>query len=258
MTGLEHALERAIVICATRPTVFRYFTDPRRFADWWGAGSSIEGRPGGSLRIRYPNGVTASGTVLEVVTDERVVFTYGYDDPAKPIPPGGSRVTVTLEDRPGGTLLTLRHELHDAATRDQHVPGWGYQLALFANVAARDQLADLAGTVDRYFAAWSEPDATRRQEAIRGVTTEGVTFKDAFGCTVGRDELLAHVAASQLHMPGIRLAMPRTCSLSSPGESSSSSRRVPLALRSIAGKIRRSASSRLSVSSLLPVPLNSS
>lgn len=206
MTGLEHALERAIVICATRPTVFRYFTDPRRFADWWGAGSSIEGRPGGSLRIRYPNGVTASGTVLEVVTDERVVFTYGYDDPAKPIPPGGSRVTVTLEDRPEGTLLTLRHELPDATTRDQHVPGWRYQLALFANVAARDQLADLAGTVDCYFAAWSEPDATHREEAIRGVTTEGVTFKDAFGCTVGRDELLAHVGASQLHMPGIRLA----------------------------------------------------
>ena len=42
------------------------------------------------------------------------------------------------------------------------------------------------------------------------------------------------------------------------GSSSSSSRRVALATRSIAGKIRRSASSRLSTSSLLPVPLNSS
>ena len=45
---------------------------------------------------------------------------------------------------------------------------------------------------------------------------------------------------------------------SASSESSSSSRRVALATRSMAGKIRRSASSRLSTSSLLPVPLNSS
>ncbi len=45
MTSLEHALERSVLICATRRTVFSYFTDNRRFADWWGEGSSIEPRP---------------------------------------------------------------------------------------------------------------------------------------------------------------------------------------------------------------------
>ncbi|HEY6552884.1 MAG TPA: SRPBCC family protein, partial [Vicinamibacteria bacterium] len=121
MTPLEHALERSILICATRRTVFSYFTDSRRFADWWGEGSHIEARPGGAMHIRYPNGVAASGQVLEIVPDERVVFTFGYDDPGKPIPPGGSRVTVTLEDRPEGTLVTLRHDLPTALVRDQHV-----------------------------------------------------------------------------------------------------------------------------------------
>jgi uncharacterized protein YndB with AHSA1/START domain len=166
MNRLEHALERSVLICATRHTVFSYFTDSKRFADWWGEGSSIEGRPGGAMRIRYPNGATASGNVVEMIPDERVVFTFGYDGPGKPIPPGGSRVTVTLEDRPRGTLLTLRHELADASVRDQHVQGWRYQLALFANVAAREQHVGVGAQVDRYFAAWSEPDPGRLRKSF--------------------------------------------------------------------------------------------
>jgi len=205
MNSLEHSLERSVLICATRRTVFSYFTDSRRFADWWGEGSSIEGRPGGAMRIRYPNGATASGQVVELVPDERVVFTFGYDDPGKPIAPGGSRVTITLADRPRGTLLTLRHELADAAVRDLHVQGWRYQLALFANAAAREQHADLTGLVDRYFAAWSEEDAAQRQEELRATTTDDVTFKDAFSCTEGQGDLVAHLAAARVHMPGVRL-----------------------------------------------------
>ena len=138
MNALVHALKRTILISAARSTVFRYFKDPERFAAWWGQGSRIERRPGGAVLIRYPNGVTASGKVLEVVEDERVVFTYGYDDPGKPIPPGGSRVTITLEDTREGTRLELLHETADAAVRDAHVPGWRYQLALFANVRRPD------------------------------------------------------------------------------------------------------------------------
>jgi uncharacterized protein YndB with AHSA1/START domain len=205
MNLLKHSLERSVLICATRRTVFNYFVDSKRFADWWGEGSSIEGRPGGAMRIRYPSGATASGTVVEVVPDERVVFTFGYDDPGKPIPPGGSRVTVTLQDRPRGTFLTLRHELADASVRDEHVQGWRYQLALFANAAARDQHVGAAALVDRYFAAWSEADGERRQEELRATTTEDVTFKDAFSSTEGRDDLGAQLAAVRVHMPGIRL-----------------------------------------------------
>ena len=205
MNPFAHALERSVLICATRRTVFSYFTDSKRFADWWGEGSSIEGTPGGSMRIRYPNGATASGQVVEVVPDERVVFTFGYDDPGKPIAPGGSRVTITLADRPRGTLLTLRHEVADASVRDLHVQGWRYQLALFANVAAREQHADLTGLVDRYFAAWNEEDGARRQEELGKTTSDDVTFKDAFSCTEGQGDLLAHLAAVRVHMPGVRL-----------------------------------------------------
>jgi uncharacterized protein YndB with AHSA1/START domain len=205
MTALDHALERTIVIAATRRTVFRFFTDSERFAAWWGAGSSIDGRAGGLVRIRYPNGVTASGSVVEIVEDERIVFTYGYDDPGKPIPPGGSRVTITLTDDSWGTRLHLRHELADPSTRDEHVQGWRYQLAVFANVAAREQNAGVADLVDRYLALWSEPDASARREGLRAVATEEVSLRDAFSCTSGVEDLSHHLSAAQSHMPGVRL-----------------------------------------------------
>lgn len=205
MTELGHVLERTVLICARRATVFRYFTDPERFAAWWGQGSHIEGRPGGPVRIRYPNGETASGQVLELVENERVVFSYGYDGPGKPIPPGGSRVTVTLAEQPRGTLLTLRHEVASAEVRDHHVQGWRYQLALFANVVAADQHSAVAAAVDRYFAAWGEPDTARRRAVLGVVVTEDVQFHDAFSCTDGRDDLDAHLAAAQVYMPGVKL-----------------------------------------------------
>ena len=205
MSALEYALERTVVIRARRETVFRYFTDSERFAAWWGAGSTIEPRAGGTVRIRYPNGVLASGEVVEVVPPERIVFTYGYEDPGKPVRPGGSRVIVTLEERKEGTLLHLRHELPDAASRDQHVQGWRYQLAVFANVAAREQHAGLASAADSFFAAWSEKDEGRRRATLAAVACEDVTFADAFSCTSGIDDLVLHLAAAQTHMPGMVL-----------------------------------------------------
>jgi uncharacterized protein YndB with AHSA1/START domain len=205
MIALEHTLERTVLIRAKRETVFRYFTDSERFAAWWGAGSTIDARPGGPLRIRYPNGVLASGEVVEVAPPERIVFTYGYEDPAKPVRPGGSRVTVTLQERKDGTLLHLRHELPDAAARDQHVQGWRYQLAVFANVVTRELSAGLAPAVDAFFAAWSEKDDGRRRAALAAVATEDVTFADAFSCTAGIEDLVAHLSAAQMHMPGVVL-----------------------------------------------------
>lgn len=214
MTDLSNSLERNVLICAQRSTVFRYFTDSPRFADWWGAGSTIDARPGGEMKIVHPNGVQASGNVLEVIPDERIVFTYGYADPSRRIPPGGSRVTVTLEDRPEGTWLTLVHDLSDQKARDEHVQGWRFQLALFANVAARYQHSDLARTIDRYFALWSEADAAVRRSGLSEVTTPDVTFQDQYSCTAGLDDLDAHLAAARVFMPGmslVRAGEPRQC-----------------------------------------------
>ena len=162
---MEYKLDRTVVIHAKPATVFRYFTDSERWAKWWGAGSTIDARPGGRVYIRNPGGVEAEGEVLEVAEPERVVFTYGFAS-GKPIPAGSSRVTIRLEAVDAGTRLSLVHELPDAAVRDEHVQGWRFQLSLFANVVADEAFAGAAATADAWFEAWAIADERARTEAF--------------------------------------------------------------------------------------------
>ena len=203
--SLEHSLERTVFIAAGRATVFRFFTDSERFAAWWGAGSRIDARPGGAVHIRFVNGIVVTGQVVELEPDRRIVFTYGYEGEGRPIPPGGSLVTVTLAEEARGTRLHLRHDLSNASLRDEHVQGWRYQLALFANVAAADQHGGLDARVDTFLGAWAETEASARRAALAAVAADGLVFHDRFSCTAGLDDLSAHIGAAQVHMPGLRL-----------------------------------------------------
>jgi uncharacterized protein YndB with AHSA1/START domain len=201
---LPFVVERTVVIAARRETVFRFFTDASRFAAWWGEGSRIEPRPGGALHVRYPNGVVAGGELLEITPPERVVFSFGYES-GQPVPLGGSRVTITLEPTEAGTRLRLRHELPTAAARDAHVQGWRYQLALFANVAAKDEHGGLDALADRFFALWEETDAPARRAELGALAVATLSFRDPYSCTEGLDDLDAQIAAAQRFMPGVVL-----------------------------------------------------
>jgi uncharacterized protein YndB with AHSA1/START domain len=196
---------RHVDVRARRELVFRYFTDPERFAAWWGKGSRIDARPGGALLICYPGGSSASGHVQEIAPGERVVFTFGYDA-GTPIPPGGSTIEVTFADLPdGGTRVTLRHTLDSEALARQHDAGWRYQLSLYAKVAAAEAHAGASAHLDQWFAAWADPDADARRAALAACARADVAFQDDFGCVVGLDDLDGHIAATQMHMPGMRL-----------------------------------------------------
>ena len=144
------------------------------------------------------------GEVLELRPPERVVFSYGYPG-AGPIAPGASRVTVTLAEDTCGTRLHLRHEVADRPTRDHHVQGWRYHLAVFSNVAANEAQAGAGTAVASWFRAWNEPDDAARAAAFAALVSEDVAFQDAYSATRGRDDLVAHVAGAKLHMPGIAL-----------------------------------------------------
>lgn len=198
-------ISRTVVIRAPRATVFRFFTDSERFARWWGKGSAIDAVPGGAVRICFPGGNTASGEVLEIEPEARIAFSYGYDDPAQPIAPGGSRVTVALSDHPEGTRLDLVHAVDGEAARAAHVQAWRYQLSVFAVVAAAEAHAEAAPRIDALLSAWGEPEAGRRRDLLEESVTDDVEFRDAFSCTRGREDLEAHAAAAALHMPGVRL-----------------------------------------------------
>ena len=204
MTVLPHRLDRTIVIGAPQAAVFKYFTDAARWAAWWGAGSTIDPRPGGRVYVRYPTGDEAAGEVVEIDPPSRIVFTYGFVK-GTPVPPGGSRVTISLEPAPRGTRLHLVHEFAEAAVRDEHVQGWRYQLSLFANVVASDVHGDVNTLVDAWFAMWSDSNETSRTATLVSRATAEVRMRDRFSCVEGTDELMAHIAAAQRFMPGLRL-----------------------------------------------------
>lgn len=204
MIPLAHRLDRTLVIRARPATVFEFFTDARDWAAWWGAGSSIDARPGGHVVIRHPNGVEASGEVLEVRPPNRIVFTYGYVT-GVPVPASGSRVTIRLDPHPAGTLLQLTHEFADPDARDEHVQGWRFQLSLFANAVANKINESASATIDRWFAAWSDPEADARERTLDEISTSDLQFRDRFSCVAGDDDVKAHLAAVHRFMPGLRL-----------------------------------------------------
>jgi uncharacterized protein YndB with AHSA1/START domain len=202
--SLEHILERTVTIRAQRPTVSRFFTDVERFATWWGAGSRIDPHPGGEVYIRYPNGVVAAGVCVQVNEPDRYSFSYGYES-GRPVSPGASLVTVRLEEVDGGTSLHLRHAFASSDARDQHVQGWRYQLAVLANLAAAEQHRGVEAVVDRFLAAWNEVDRNARRRELEAVALPELEFRDAYSVTASIVDLVEHIGAVQLHMPGVRL-----------------------------------------------------
>ena len=119
---------------ASPAKVFAAWTDPEKIKRWMGPGEIVavrvdaDARVGGRYRIemRRPSGEThnVGGLYREIVPNEKLVFTWGWD-PAPGDVPHESLVTVLLKADEGGTLLTLVHEqLFDEESRVGHESGW--------------------------------------------------------------------------------------------------------------------------------------
>lgn len=113
------------VISASPATVFSFFTDLERWTSWQGLGGEIDARPGGVFQIKMPGGQIASGRFVEVVPEQRLVFTWGWEGEAPPVPPGSTTVVIELEPDPSGTRLRLTHTaLAPPPVAEHHRDGW--------------------------------------------------------------------------------------------------------------------------------------
>jgi uncharacterized protein YndB with AHSA1/START domain len=71
-----------------------------------------------------------------VVPDQKVVFTFGWDEPDHPIPAGSTEVEITLIPEGEKTRVRLTHRgLPEDAISD-HTGGWGTYLDRLSIVAA--------------------------------------------------------------------------------------------------------------------------
>lgn len=153
MTTNDRELVLTRLINAPRAKLFRCWTEPELIKQWfvpvpWTiAGAESDVRPGGSSLIvmrdpdgnEYPN----PGLLLEVVPDEKPVFTDAYVSAWQPSEKPFMTVVVTFEDEDGKTRYTARAMHWTAEDRKTHEEmgfheGWG---------KCADQLAELAAKI---------------------------------------------------------------------------------------------------------------
>ena len=113
--------------------VFAYFTDAGKWIAWQGTEAEVELVPGGSLRVNVTGDGFASGRILEVVENERVVFTWGWEQ-GPPVPPGSTTVEIELVPENNGTLIRLTHKGLPPDQIEIHRLGWEHYVERLAAV----------------------------------------------------------------------------------------------------------------------------
>ncbi|QID16328.1 SRPBCC family protein [Nitrogeniibacter mangrovi] len=131
------------VLRATPERVYRAFTDPDAMVKWMpphgftGKMHHMDLRVGGAYKMSFTNFNTGSshsfgGTYVELVPNERLVYTDRFDDPNLP---GEIRVTVTLAPVMCGTALNVTQaDLPDAIPVEFCYLGWQESLELLTKL----------------------------------------------------------------------------------------------------------------------------
>jgi uncharacterized protein YndB with AHSA1/START domain len=122
-------LEREVRVEAPPNVVFQFFVDPDQMVRWKGVAATLDPRPGGVYRVNVTGTHVARGEYVEVVPNERVVFTWGWEDEDNPVPPGASTVEVTLVPDGSATIVRLRHLGLPGGPEDRHADGWEHYMA---------------------------------------------------------------------------------------------------------------------------------
>ncbi|MGD2102008.1 MAG: SRPBCC domain-containing protein [Acidimicrobiia bacterium] len=120
---------------ASPEVVFAYLTSSEKWSQWQGVSTTIDPRPGGVYTMRAPNGGTARGEVIEVVTNERISFTWGWETHPV-VPPGSTTVTIELTAEGEATIVTLTHSGLPEGEIGLHRRGWDHYATRLARVAA--------------------------------------------------------------------------------------------------------------------------
>jgi uncharacterized protein YndB with AHSA1/START domain len=129
------SIEREVRIAASPETVFAYWTEPSKMAQWMGRDIRLDPRPGGEMRIDYNGSDVARGEFVEVDPPSRIVLTWGWEAAGDATPPGASTVEVDFVPDGDGTIVRLRHSGLIADAVAGHAEGWDHFLSALAAAA---------------------------------------------------------------------------------------------------------------------------
>ena len=129
-TGSERELVLTRIINAPREKVYRAWTEPALLKQWFAPlpwttpVAETDVRPGGSslFVMRDPDGneFLNRGVYLEVVKNERLVFTDAYVNAWEPSDKPFMTAILTFEDEGGKTKYAARAKHWAVADREQH------------------------------------------------------------------------------------------------------------------------------------------
>jgi uncharacterized protein YndB with AHSA1/START domain len=128
-------LVREILIDATPETIWPFLTEPGKHTEWEGTVAEIDPRPGGIYRVLVGGEHQSAGEYVEVLPQERVVFTFGWDVADHPIPAGSTKVEISLHPEGTKTRVRLVHSGLPADALDDHTVGWDHYLERLAIAA---------------------------------------------------------------------------------------------------------------------------
>ena len=139
------------IIKAPRSAVWNAWKDPEHFVKWWAPAPVVtisnkhELYSGGGFdtTMTLEDGTVidrGEGCFLEVIENERIVFTDALQAGWRPNEKAFLSAIITLEDHPDGTLYTATALHKNAADRKKHaemgfVDGWGTAIDQLASIA---------------------------------------------------------------------------------------------------------------------------
>jgi uncharacterized protein YndB with AHSA1/START domain len=134
-------LTREVLVKAEPSTIYALLLDPSE-QTWLGTDVELDARPGGIYKVNVGGEHPSLGEFVEVIPNEKLVFTFGWSEPGHPIPAGSTQVAITLIPDGDETLVRLVHSgLPDDAVTD-HEQGWQHFLDRLAIVATGGELVD--------------------------------------------------------------------------------------------------------------------
>jgi uncharacterized protein YndB with AHSA1/START domain len=139
------AVVHELVVPASAERVFEMFVDPAQLVRWIGISADLEPKPGGKFRFEVVPGQFCEGQYVVLERPHRLVFTWGWTDPGFGLPPGSSRVEVTLapmESNPGATRIRLVHSGLAGDLGLLHEDGWTRFFARLEAVIAGTDVGD--------------------------------------------------------------------------------------------------------------------
>jgi uncharacterized protein YndB with AHSA1/START domain len=120
-------LTKEIFIECSPETLFTFFIDPETMIRWMGTTVLLEPKIGGKYRLDINGSDIASGEYIELVQNEKIVMTFGWEK-SKLVPPGSSTLEFRLIPKDNGTQLLLTHYDLPVEEISPHQHGWTHYM----------------------------------------------------------------------------------------------------------------------------------